>query len=287
MPLPSLLLPGCEKPPASPNLNYVPPDGELHPVTAVDSWWTLAALPKVQEARPGMTALDLCKYNFQTTSAPEINWYLRNKAGCTAATGDKKNYRFSGGEKIYLPTKNATAGKPKNPVAPTKPSVNEVVDWFRSEVVPLRTTNAGGSPNRIYKTPLARLRGNRPDPNGLCGDAQLFVSAKMRETYGGWITSNNYALGDIVWVLGDPDSPIFNLNHAANVLVPFRHLQLQDFVWSETHHMPVPKENTSALAGRDILGLWVLDLYYKRATPLRDWWRSLSSSYAGMVRIMS
>jgi hypothetical protein len=233
-----------------------------------------------------MTALDLCKYNFQTTSAPEINWYLRNKAGCTVATPDKKNYRFAGGEKIYVPKKGAAPGAPQPPGAPTKPSVNDVVDWFRTEVIPQRTTNAGGSPNRFYKTPLAKLRGNTADPNGLCGDAQLFVSQQMREKYGGWITSNGYILGDIVWVLGDPDALILNLNHAANVLFPFRHLQQHDFVWSDALHMPVPQESRPTMAGRDVLGLWVLDLYYKKAVPLRDWWRGLDSSYRGMIRIM-
>ena len=54
--------------------------------------------------KPPMTALGLCAFNFRTTAPAEINWYLRNKAGCTQTTPDKKNYKFSGGEKIYLPS---------------------------------------------------------------------------------------------------------------------------------------------------------------------------------------
>ncbi|MDQ8159537.1 MAG: hypothetical protein P3C12_09015 [Gemmatimonadota bacterium] len=107
----SLLAPGCEKAPASPNLQYVPADSTPYKVTARDSWWTLADRPEAKAAK--LSALDLCVYNFRTRVPAEINWYLRNKVGCTTATGDKQNYKFSDDAApgiVYLP-KPAAAGK--------------------------------------------------------------------------------------------------------------------------------------------------------------------------------
>lgn len=101
---PSLLIPGCEKAPGSPNLTYVPPNSEPYKVKDTDDWWKLAALPAVKAA--GLSALDLCVYNFQTRVPTEINWYLRNKVGCTKTTSDKKNYAFSSTATpgiVYLP----------------------------------------------------------------------------------------------------------------------------------------------------------------------------------------
>ena len=107
----SLLAPGCEKAPASPNLQYVPADSTPYKVTARDSWWTLADRPEAKAAK--LSALDLCVYNFRTRVPAEINWYLRNKVGCTTATGDKQNYKFSDDATpgiVYLP-KPAIGGK--------------------------------------------------------------------------------------------------------------------------------------------------------------------------------
>jgi len=107
---PSLLLPGCEKAPASPNLSYIPPNSDPHKVKESDDWWKLAALPAVKAA--GLSALDLCVYNFKTRVPAEINWYLRNKVGCSKTTSDKKNYAFSSTATpgiIYLP-KSTTSG---------------------------------------------------------------------------------------------------------------------------------------------------------------------------------
>ncbi len=91
------------KPLPSP-LDYVPPNGTRHPVTSADSWYTLAERADVKAA--GMSANDLCFFNFKTRSAPEINWYLYNKVGCRATTRDGRNYRFTTGITpgvIYLP----------------------------------------------------------------------------------------------------------------------------------------------------------------------------------------
>jgi hypothetical protein len=106
----SLLAPGCEKAPGNPDVQYVPPNSTPYKVTARDSWWTLADRPEVKAAK--LSALDLCVYNFRTRNPAEINWYLRNKVGCTTATADRKNYKFSDDASpgiVYLPT--ATSGK--------------------------------------------------------------------------------------------------------------------------------------------------------------------------------
>jgi hypothetical protein len=112
----SLLAPGCEKAPGNPDVQYVPPNSAPYKVTARDSWWTLADRPEVKAAK--LSALDLCVYNFRTRNPAEINWYLRNKVGCTTATADRKNYKFSDDASpgiVYLPT--ATSGK--SPIVPT------------------------------------------------------------------------------------------------------------------------------------------------------------------------
>ncbi len=107
----SLLDPSCEKAPTSPDLQYAPPDSVPYKISARDSWWTLAERPEVKAAK--LSALDLCVYNFRTRNPAEINWYLRNKVGCTKATVDKKNYKFSEDAApgiVYLP-KAAAGGK--------------------------------------------------------------------------------------------------------------------------------------------------------------------------------
>jgi hypothetical protein len=48
----------------------------------------------------------LIQYNFETRSPDEINWYLKNRVGCTRTTIDGSNYRFSSTDKpgiVYLP----------------------------------------------------------------------------------------------------------------------------------------------------------------------------------------
>ena len=82
-------------PPPSP-LDYVPPNSEAYPVKAGDSWYTRAERPEVRKA--GMTANDLCHFNFKTRKPAEINWYLYHKVGTRKTTKDGKNYVFSNGD---------------------------------------------------------------------------------------------------------------------------------------------------------------------------------------------
>lgn len=98
------------KPLPSP-LNYIPEQSVPYTVTSKDSWDTLALRPDVQSS--GMSAYDLCYFNFKTRNPTEINWYLNHKIGCRHATRDGHNYMFSDSDKhspnvpsagvVYLP----------------------------------------------------------------------------------------------------------------------------------------------------------------------------------------
>lgn len=121
---PSLLLSGCERQPATYNLNYTPPGGAPHKVQTGDDWWKLAKRPEVIAS--GVDALGLCQFNFGTRVPAEINWYLRNKVGCVRTTADRKNYIFTSEASpgiVYLPKGQAPlpAPVPAPPVQPSPP----------------------------------------------------------------------------------------------------------------------------------------------------------------------
>jgi hypothetical protein len=108
------------KPLPSP-LDYVPPQGDPYKVKSGDSWYTLAERPEVKGA--GMTARDLCFFNFRTLHPPEINWYLHRKVGCQMFTREGKNYIFTSSDKpgiVYLPKIG-----PKPPVTELSPKKNQ------------------------------------------------------------------------------------------------------------------------------------------------------------------
>ena len=52
----------------------------------------------------GVNAADLVRYNFQTTSGDEINWYLANYVGCPTPKPGQQFYTFEGAS--YDPTSN-------------------------------------------------------------------------------------------------------------------------------------------------------------------------------------
>lgn len=84
------------KPLPSP-LDYVPEQSAPYTVTSKDSWDTLVLRPDVQNS--GMSAYDLCYFNFKTRNPAEINWYLKHKIGCRHVTRDGLNYMFSDSDK--------------------------------------------------------------------------------------------------------------------------------------------------------------------------------------------
>jgi hypothetical protein len=127
------LKPGCERRPAAPDLNYIPPSSYPYTPKAGESWWTLAdkakALghPEYQGDR-NAAARKLLQFNFKTDVPAEVNWYLYHKVGCRKPTQDNLNYTFAGlrdkVDVVYLPILDAgeivVPGKP--PVdAPANP----------------------------------------------------------------------------------------------------------------------------------------------------------------------
>jgi hypothetical protein len=92
-----------EPKPLPSELDYVPDNSlPIIPYAGL-SFYFLAKSGLAKAA--GMTAMDICFYNFKTRNPTVINWYLKNKIGCTKATKDGKNYMFSGNENgiIFLP----------------------------------------------------------------------------------------------------------------------------------------------------------------------------------------
>jgi hypothetical protein len=112
------MMPIVKRPEPLPStLDYVPPEGMPYKVANQDSWVTLADRQVVRDA--GMSARDLCFFNFRTRHPSEINWYLYNKVGCRITTHDGNNYCFSGADKpgiVYLPPVG-----PKPPVTDLPP----------------------------------------------------------------------------------------------------------------------------------------------------------------------
>ena len=98
------------KPMPSP-LDYIPDNSVPYTVTSRDSWEVLAMRSDVQTV--GMSATDLCYFNFKTRDFAEINWYLKHKVGCRHVTRDGLNYLFSDSDRhtqncsspgtVYLP----------------------------------------------------------------------------------------------------------------------------------------------------------------------------------------
>jgi hypothetical protein len=102
------------------DLSYVPADSTPYRVTNSDSWYSLAERPDVKAS--GMSASDLCYFNFKTTKPSEINWYLYNKVGCRTSTKSGKNFMFSNGDSpgiVYLP-KIGAPPPPVNEIIPKK-----------------------------------------------------------------------------------------------------------------------------------------------------------------------
>src|SRR5207244_327522 len=105
-----------EPKPRPSELNYLPAGGVPRKVSNNDSWWTLAERPDVKIS--GMSASDLCYFNFRTRNPAEINWYLYHKVGCRTSTRNGKNYMFTAADHpgiVYLPQAGA------------RPPVNEIV----------------------------------------------------------------------------------------------------------------------------------------------------------------
>ena len=159
------------------------------------------------------------------------------------------------------------------------PDLTEAKKWFDTKIVPKRTTNAGFSPNRIYKSPIALFTGNRPDPNGLCGDASYFVNEKFFETFGDYRTKDGYQFLMVLW-------EGLVTNHIANVFVPIKNAHVQSYKMTapDVLHKLKGKPNVS-LSKNELLSLEVFDLYYKKRCKLKEWWEISDSALGGQITI--
>jgi len=88
---------------------YVPADSKTYSPVNDDSWETLAECKELNSR--GLSADDLCEFNFGTRIPEEINWYLHFKVGCTLPTDDYDNYCFSTADHTPILKKTAD-GKP-------------------------------------------------------------------------------------------------------------------------------------------------------------------------------
>ena len=154
------------------------------------------------------------------------------------------------------------------------PTMQEVEVWFRYLVVPRRTAGQGMNTHRIYRGPIGIFLGNTPNPNGLCGDAALFVEQEFRTAFLHG-SQTGQAWRRILWQA----SP---WNHTANILVPSSGYGLLRY---ESWHFDVPLYQKGELP-YDIVKHWtVFDLYYKQIYTIHRWWHARGAPLAGAIEI--
>jgi hypothetical protein len=157
------------------------------------------------------------------------------------------------------------------------PTLEQTKAWFKDSVLPKRTAAAGFSTNRLWKSPRALVRGNTEDPNGLCGDAAAFVVEEFLRKFGQLHTADGFFLGVILW-----EGSISN--HIANVMLIRNKTSPESYKWNSKTRIAVPVGEGSYTSAQ-LLGLQVLDLYYKKEHHVLDWWKGLASGMSGKVKI--
>jgi len=104
--------------------NWPPAGGQAIQVGPGDNWYTLAI-------RYGYTnPWDIIRYNFDTVTPSEVNFYLNALLGCTLVTKDGKNYRFGKvvgnaveSVTLYIPQMDWEPDGPVN--TPSRPPIDE------------------------------------------------------------------------------------------------------------------------------------------------------------------
>jgi hypothetical protein len=166
------------------------------------------------------------------------------------------------------------------------PSLTEADSWFDKKALPARTTSSGFSWNRVYKSPHRLVAGNQTDPNGLCGDASSYVIEAFDKAFPkANPTSDGFMLGLVLW-------EGMASNHIANVMLPQDAAHKQSFQskggvviltdpasgkLGERVSGSSPRSRTRYLGAKELLGLHVYDLYYKKRTTIADWWDEIDS----------
>lgn len=159
---------------------------------------------------------------------------------------------------------------------PTLPEANR---WFVEKIIPRRTTNSGFSPNRVWKGPRGIVMGNTEDPNGLCGDAAIFVFEQFFADFGDYRTRDGHQIGLVLW-----DGLI--LNHIANVMLVEGKVSPQTYEWTYRATWPHLVGGKGEYRTTQLLSLTVYDLYYKKGPmPLAQWWSDRDAARRGSVRL--
>ena len=167
---------------------------------------------------------------------------------------------------------------PSDVTLTSEPTLNGADRWFQDSVVPMRTTAAGFSPNRHWKSPARMVTGNQEDPNGLCGDAAFFVNEEFFRKFGGYTTLDGFQIGVILWN-GEM------LNHIANVMLPKQKTAPQKYVWRDAANDIVGVSGKIQFAASELWPLHVYDLYYKQATTVDVWWSWRDSNFGGSIKL--
>lgn len=162
----------------------------------------------------------------------------------------------------------------------TTMTLADVDEWFDKKILPARTASPGFSGNRIVKGPRAGIFGNRPDPNGVCGDAAYYVSDKYVENSKFAVnTKDGYTLGRIVW-----EGLVFN--HTANVMLRANATYKQIYeMKSGVLVMLNRTKKEEGLKKDELFALHVYDLYYKKRATVGSWWKDLDSGYGGKLTL--
>ena len=150
------------------------------------------------------------------------------------------------------------------------PTLAEVLTWFKTDMTPKRTTSAGFSGNRLWKSPPSWFRGNTEDPNGLCGDVAFYLHEKMFEKFNTYSTSDGYQIGMILW-----EGAI--LNHIANVMFVKGKTSKCKYTYSHKTKLITAINGKSQYTDPELKKLKVLDLYYKKSSDVRTWWADQDS----------
>jgi hypothetical protein len=161
------------------------------------------------------------------------------------------------------------------------PSIVQADDWFKQQVVPKRTASSGLSANRVWKTPRDVFTGNQEDPNGLCGDAALFVCEQFFRDFKDYTTRDGYFIGVILW----ESSLAKRINHIANVMLPMNKKILQGYSWNKSTGSLLATSATVQYSGPDLLNLHTYDLYYKESANVDAWWKRRDAGRGGTITV--
>ncbi len=159
----------------------------------------------------------------------------------------------------------------------TLPTSLEVQKWFVREIIPKRTASAGFSGNRLWKGPLSLVRGNFEDPNGLCGDAAAFVIDAFFNAFGDYRTSDGARIAMVLW-----EGAI--LNHIANVLIADKRTAPETYRYDGRSRTAKGSLAQQQYSTSELMRLPVLDLYYKQADALKQWWEA-RDSLGGSIKL--